>query len=179
MAGINGYQGKFVKVHGMDNTKIYRKWKSIKQRCAGKTEKDYDNYTSRGITVYEPWSKSFVCFWKYCQTLDSYDFDELERVGGKYCFLEIDRIDNNKGYLPGNIRFVSRQTNILNQRHLRKDNKSGLRGISKNKGCNTWRARVNYKGKAYYLGSFKTLEEATEAYNKKASELHKVQASLN
>lgn len=30
--------------------------------------------------------------------------------------LEIDRIDNNKGYAPGNIRFVTRQQNARNRR---------------------------------------------------------------
>jgi hypothetical protein len=44
---------------------------------------------------------------------------------------------------------------------------------------NNWAARINFIKKEYYLGCFKTKEEAALAYNKKAIELLGTKAKLN
>jgi group I intron endonuclease len=51
-------------------------------------------------------------------------------------------------------------------------------GVRKRRGY-TYQARIYYKGEEIYLGSFKTEEEAAEAYNKKAIELYGDEAILN
>ena len=65
-----------------------------------------------------------------------------------------------------NLRVCTRQQNNLN---------SASKG-AKFKGVtrvgNSYRAKINYKGVAYSLGSYKTPEEASAAYEAKALELH-------
>ena len=53
------------------------------------------------------------------------------------------------------------------------DNKSGLpRGVNLFRKNGTYVARISYRNKRYCLGYFKTIEEASAAYNKKQKELH-------
>lgn len=51
------------------------------------------------------WYNSFEEFANYIMTLDGWDSD----------LLEIDRIDNSKGYEPGNVRFATKTTNMRNR----------------------------------------------------------------
>ena len=67
------------------------------------------NYVGRGITVYAPWRASKREFLRYVITLPGWDRPELD----------MDRIDNDRGYEPGNLRFVSRRDNALNRRTVR------------------------------------------------------------
>jgi HNH endonuclease len=48
--------------------------------------------------------------------------------------------------------------------------KSGVKGIRKH--GNKWMAKINHGGRGHYLGLFKTIEEATEAYQTEAKLLH-------
>lgn len=52
-----------------------------------------------------------------------------------------------------------------------KSNTSGYTGVYKNKKLGKWVAQITFKGKTYYLGSYKTLEEAVKA-RIKGEELH-------
>jgi hypothetical protein len=65
-------------------------------RCHSQTAKQYPGYGGRGIFVYEPWRKDKAAFLAYLLTLDGWDVPEND----------MDRIDVNKGYEPGNIRFI-------------------------------------------------------------------------
>jgi hypothetical protein len=78
-------------------TKEWKCWASIKQRCSpgGK-------YFNKGVYLYEPWAKDFSLFIKELGKAPSKDH-------------QIDRIDNNNGYFPGNIRWVSRKQNQRNR----------------------------------------------------------------
>jgi len=49
-------------------------------------------------------------------------------------------------------------------RGLTSRNKSGLKGVSWDKGAGRWRAQMSVNGKAMYLGLFDTPEMAQEAY---------------
>lgn len=71
-----------------------------------------------------------------------------------------------------NLRKASREENMQNSRK-RKDNKSGVKGISWKERNQKWQARINVNGKQYYLGLFATLDAAKEAWEKAASEFHK------
>ena len=77
-------------------------------RCHTPTNRAYEHYGMRGIEVYEPWRKNKAEFLRYVQTLDGWDLP----------YLEMDRVDVDKGYLPGNIRFVSRSENMFNKRRV-------------------------------------------------------------
>ena len=92
--------------HGMSGTRLYRIWKSILQRTGfykGTTEKHKRDYIDRGITVCEEW-KSFE------------KFKSWAIASGYLDDLQIDRIDNSKGYYPENCQWVSRKENMNNRR---------------------------------------------------------------
>lgn len=89
--------------HGKSATKTYHAWSNIIQRCTNPKNRHYANYGGRGITVCDEWRQSFKAF--------------LEEVGEpESADLTIDRIDNERGYEPGNVRWVSRKVNQRNRR---------------------------------------------------------------
>lgn len=82
---------------------------------------------------------------------------------------EIDHIDRNrKNNSFMNLREASHSQNQHNS-GIRKDNKSGFRGVSKS--GKKWMATIAIKGKNNYLGVFDTAEAAYSAYVAKAKEL--------
>ena len=71
-------------------------------RCINLNHKSYQYYGGRGIKVCEAWLK----FEKF-----------LEDMGESPVGLQIDRVDNNGNYEPGNCRWVTPQQNITNRRN--------------------------------------------------------------
>lgn len=96
---------KYVK-HGLAGNRFYNIWRDIKKRCYNKNCRAYKWYGARGITLYEPWINDPVSFVDYVSKLENYD-DEFT----------LDRIDNYKGYEPGNLRWASHATQAQNQRN--------------------------------------------------------------
>ena len=82
--------------------------KCIIRRCTDPKDHRYYDYGGKGITVYEPWLEDRSSFMTYLMTLDGYDNPNLT----------IDRIDNNAGYVPDNLRFADKVTQYRNQRWL-------------------------------------------------------------
>lgn len=89
--------------HGMSSHPAWGVWHSMKQRCSDPNHPAYHNYGGRGITVCQEWEKSFENFWE--------DMGASYRPG-----LEIDRIDNDKGYYAENCRWTTRKVNSRNKR---------------------------------------------------------------
>jgi hypothetical protein len=84
--------------------------------------------------------------------------------------LEIDHIDgdglNNR---IANLRLATRGQQLANAR-LRKDNRLGIKGITRFRGG--YQASIRANRKIHHLGTFPTIEEATEARRKAAIEFH-------
>jgi len=76
-------------------------------RCSNPNYIYYKNYGGRGITVCERWENSFENFYA----------DMGSRPGPEH---EIDRIDNNEGYEPGNCRWALPVINSNNKRNNRR-----------------------------------------------------------
>lgn len=86
------------------NFKLYRVWDGIIQRCYNPYAKNYRNYGGRGIRMLEEWRRDFSAFEEFCL------------ANGWKPGLQVDRIDNDDGYYPGNIRFVTSADNLWNKR---------------------------------------------------------------
>lgn len=86
--------------------------------------KAWEHYGGRGIRVEFPDRKSFL---EYLVTLPGYDDPSLE----------LDRIDCDGNYAPGNLRFVSRSENLLNKRHVA-DMQGRINNIKQNKSLIEW-----------------------------------------
>ena len=88
--------------HGMTHTPEYRVWQGMKARCYNKNDKSYYRYGGRGITVCDEWKDSFLAFLKDMGKRPSLDH-------------QIDRIDNDGNYEPGNCRWVTPVVNAQNR----------------------------------------------------------------
>lgn len=85
---------------------------------------------------------------------------------------EIDHINQVKSdNRLSNLRLATRSQNMCHT-NTRSNNKSGFKGISFKKDCNKWESKIMLDGKYYYLGLFKTPEDAHEAYCIAAKKLH-------
>ena len=85
---------------------LYTTWQHIKQRCLNPAHCRYKDYGGRGITVYKDWIQSYAAFETYI----------LSTLGPKPNNKSLDRINNDKGYFPGNLRWAS----PIEQRHNRR-----------------------------------------------------------
>lgn len=73
---------------------------------------------------------------------------------------EIDHIDQNPANNAwSNLRLASHQCNIRNCK-IRKDNKTGVKGVYLKKENNKWWADIRITGKTIYLGIYKDFDEA-------------------
>ena len=82
---------------------LYRIHHNIIQRCTRPSCPAYKDYGGRGITIHPPWL-NFETFLKEIP---------IKPKTGKY---HLDRIDNNKGYEPGNVRWATHKMNANNTR---------------------------------------------------------------
>lgn len=89
--------------HGMSGTRLYHVFIAMRQRCMNQNSQEYGNYGGRGISVCDEWlgNGGFQNFYEWAVE-NGYDKD----APTGQCTL--DRIDVNKGYYPGNCRWVSR-----------------------------------------------------------------------
>jgi len=72
-------------------------------RCHNPRNPSYHNYGGRGIFVAQEWRDDFLTFYAAIG----------DRPGPEY---SLDRIDNNRGYEPGNVRWATIQMQSVNKR---------------------------------------------------------------
>ena len=90
-------------VHGKVKSPLYTVWRGMKLRCGNPNHQSYKRYGGRGITIYEPWKNDFGAFEKFFMSI------------GWEKGLQIDRIDNDDGYHPLNVRCVTPLENVMNR----------------------------------------------------------------
>ena len=82
--------------HGLSGTPTYRSWQMMRRRASGFNPRWYS-----GVTVCDRW-----------QSFENFLADMGVRPAGK----TIDRIDNSKGYEPGNCRWATASEQQSNKR---------------------------------------------------------------
>jgi hypothetical protein len=82
----------------------------MKTRCYNKKRADYKYYGGRGITVSEEFRSDFLVWFNYVTSLPNYE--NREKLN-----LTIDRVDNNKNYERGNLRWATKKQQVKNSRY--------------------------------------------------------------
>lgn len=88
--------------HGKRFTPEYEVWKAMIRRCHAPNDKRFNRYGGRGINVCLEWRNSFESFIGYVGN----------RPKASY---QLDRINNDDGYRPGNVRWVPVSVNARNR----------------------------------------------------------------
>lgn len=120
------------RVHSMTDSPEYQAWKSAKQRCENRNNPQYKNYGERGITMCDEWSESFHAFMSHMGTRPKPD-------------LTLERIDNSRGYEPGNVRWATWVDQANNRRPRR--NANGVSFDGRSQSLKAWCAElgINYE----------------------------------
>ena len=98
-------------------SKIRQKAYNAVERCTNPAHPKYKHYAGRGIKVYAPWLERMELFVAYLMSLPGWDDNSLR----------LDREDNDKGYEPGNLRFVTVSESMKNRRRWGKSRSTQLR----------------------------------------------------
>lgn len=132
----------------MDDRKQYKQlyncWVNMKQRCYNKNHPEYFRYGARGIEVDSSWL----------------DFNKFkEDMGFPEDNLSLDRKDSNKNYSKDNCRWATNNIQSFNRGSIN-TNKSGCKGVYKEKQTGKWKAFIGYNNKQISLGRFSNIDEA-------------------
>lgn len=79
----------------------YAAWCAMRSRCLNDSHESYPNYGGRGISICERWME-FANF--------------LADMGDRPQGMEIDRINNDGNYEPGNCRWATKKQQMQNRR---------------------------------------------------------------
>ena len=90
--------------HGQHNSKVYGVWEAMLDRCRNASHPSYPDYGGRGIVVCDEWHR-FEAF--------------IRDMGERPANTSLDRIDNSRGYEPGNCRWADAKTQARNRRDNR------------------------------------------------------------
>jgi len=119
--------------HGMTGTKVHAAWAHMVDRCTNPANPSYCNYGGRGIVLCTEWRESFAAF--YAEVGDP-----------PHRSMTLERIDNERGYEPGNCRWATYTDQVVNQR-LSKRNRSGLKGVCWDSTHRLYKIQMNRHGK--------------------------------
>lgn len=121
-------------------------WREMIYRCHRVSHPSFKDYGERGITVCKEW----------------HDYENFLRDMGEVPEgFTLDRIDNDKGYFKENCRWTTRTVNLANRRSWAKI----ARGVQVSD-YGLFKALITIDKKTYYIGCFKTAEEAHQEFLK-------------
>lgn len=108
--------------HGLylndDTKRLYHIWYDIKDRCYNTQRACFDSYGARGIHLQPSWENDVESFVRYALSLPKYSKSRT-----------LDRVDNDKGYEEGNLRWATSAEQMRNRRKYT-NNTSGVCGVS-------------------------------------------------
>jgi len=126
--------------------------------CYHKKKTDYTGYAVRSVRI----SRNKI------ETITLHSCVLNIPIGMVVDHINRDGLDNRKE----NLRIATVSQNAFN-RKLSKNNKSGYKGVSWNKGSKKWQVFIIEGGKNRNLGSYDKVEDAAKVYNDFSIQLHK------
>ena len=94
-------------VHGLSHHPLYVTWRNVKYRCTKETHPQYPDYGGRGIIMDPRWVDS----------PEEFIADVERTIGMKPTNKHsLDRVDNEKGYVLGNLRWATASQQQNNKR---------------------------------------------------------------
>lgn len=93
--------GNLNRTHGLTRTPTYRSWQAAKERCHNPKSSNYPAYGGAGIEMHPKWRTSFESF--------------LEDMGERPHGTTLDRLDQCKGYEPGNVQWATPSEQSVNR----------------------------------------------------------------
>lgn len=150
-----GYLGETSTRENGKPLKSYKIWEAMIKRCYSKKSNiNYPSYDK--CEVCEEW----LC---YANFKNWYDKNIYEIIGENICLDKDILVQNNKIYSPETCIFVPEYINKLFMGHKR--NYELPKGIYETE-YKKYQASIRIKGKNIYLGTFDTIEEASQSYYK-------------
>lgn len=133
--------------NGAGDVSWYSRWAGIVRRCTDPRSHKYHNYGARGITVAPQWVASVETFIR----------DLIAEIGDvPFPGAQLDRINNDGNYEPGNVRWATRQDQMGNTRLTRYLELNGerlsvsewSRRTGKSKSCLFHRIKIGWSDEA-------------------------------
>ena len=115
--GLADSCGCLTETHGFTKHPLYQLWASMVQRCHNPNHASYHRYGGRvvpgPVTVCDRWR---LDPWMFAEDI----YREIgprpeDRNEKGYVVFELDRIDNDLGYFPGNVRWADKKTQAQNK----------------------------------------------------------------
>ena len=140
--------------HGAGNEPWYSNWMAMVRRMTNPKEPAYQHYVvEKGLEIDEDFITDPWAFYK-----------EIGEYPGRG--YSIERIDNTKGYVRGNLKWATPQEQAVNK-GVYKRNKSGVSGITWNKEKRKWEVRIYLRKKTIFVGRFADLDEAKKRHSER------------
>lgn len=93
------------RTHGLSGNPVYHACHNAISRCHNPNNRGYRNYGAQGIQVAPQW-----------RDVVEFTLGVLTEIGERPNGMTLDRIDNSRGYEPGNIRWLSMAEQLRNRR---------------------------------------------------------------